>query len=167
MTLMNGQSGCSKQHPHRAPLAMIQSGSRSGPSTCGTGQPTLDEITEPWDRKEGTYRKMKGTNRDVEIVISISDPSVEGNYITLLQSAYKAIGVKVLDKVDPEVMKSVLTNDVEAKFEGVSITSQPSGLTRSFPCATSLAGMVPMVSGSKTARQQPTAASSLPATSWN
>ncbi|MBP1753674.1 MAG: transporter substrate-binding protein [Firmicutes bacterium] len=83
----------------------------------------LDEITEPWDKTEGTYRKMKGTDRDVEIVISTSDITLEGDYITLLQTAYKAIGVKVSDKVDAEIAKSILTNNIEAKFEGVNITS--------------------------------------------
>jgi len=83
----------------------------------------LDEITEPWDGTDGTYRKMKGTDKDVEIVISITDASVEGDYITLLQSAYKAIGIKISDKVDAEIAKSILTNNIEAKFEGVSITS--------------------------------------------
>ncbi|HHX13316.1 MAG TPA: hypothetical protein GX731_10870 [Clostridiales bacterium] len=83
----------------------------------------MDELTEAWDRADGTYRKMKGSNRDLEIVISITDPSVEGDYITLLQSAYKAIGIKILDKVDAEVAKSILINEIEAKFEGVSVTS--------------------------------------------
>ncbi len=83
----------------------------------------LDEITEPWDKAAGTYRKMKGTNRDVEIVISTSDISKEGDYITLLQTAYKAIGVKISDKVDAEIAKSILVNNIEAKFEGVNITS--------------------------------------------
>ncbi len=83
----------------------------------------LDEITEPWDKAPGTYRKMKGTNKDVEIVISTSDISKEGDYITLLQTAYKAIGVKVSDKVDAEIAKSILVNNIEAKFEGVSMTS--------------------------------------------
>jgi peptide/nickel transport system substrate-binding protein len=83
----------------------------------------LDEITEPWDKAEGTYRKMKGTDRDVEIVISTSDITLEGDYITLLQTAYKAIGVKISDKVDAEIAKSILVNDIEAKFEGVNITS--------------------------------------------
>ncbi len=83
----------------------------------------LDEITEPWNKADGTYRKMKGTNRDVEIVISTNDISKEGDYITLLQSAYKAIGVKISDKVDAEIAKSILVNNIEAKFEGVGITS--------------------------------------------
>jgi peptide/nickel transport system substrate-binding protein len=83
----------------------------------------LDEITEPWDKAEGTYRKMKGTDRDVEIVISTSDITLEGDYITLLQTAYKAIGVKISDKVDAEIAKSILVNNIEAKFEGVNITS--------------------------------------------
>ncbi|HHT74166.1 MAG TPA: hypothetical protein GX008_10685 [Firmicutes bacterium] len=124
MTLMNGQSRPQQAAPSPGALGYDPEWlTKWTEYNVERANQLLDEITEPWDRKEGTYRKMKGTNRDVEIVISISDPSVEGNYITLLQSAYKAIGVKVLDKVDPEVMKSVLTNDVEAKFEGVSITS--------------------------------------------
>ena len=84
----------------------------------------LDEITEPWDKKEGTYRKLKGTNKDVEIILSILDPTaVEGDYIPLLQTAYKAIGIKLSEKVDSNVAQSILTNDVEAKFEYAAVTS--------------------------------------------
>lgn len=39
----------------------------------------LDELTEPWDRKPGTFRKMKGTDRDLEIVISVQQPSLKGD----------------------------------------------------------------------------------------
>jgi len=83
----------------------------------------LDEITEPWDKKEGTYRKMKGTTKDLEIIISIQDPSTEGDAVALLQTAYKAIGVKISDKVDAEVAKSILVNEVEAKFEKFSLST--------------------------------------------
>jgi peptide/nickel transport system substrate-binding protein len=83
----------------------------------------LDEITEPWDGTDGTYRKMKGTDKDVEIIISIKDPSVSGDHIALLQSAYKAIGVKISDKVDAEISQSILTNDVEAELTGISTVS--------------------------------------------
>lgn len=83
----------------------------------------LDEITEPWDKAEGTYRKLKGTSKDVEIVISIQDPSVEGDFVALLQSAYKAVGIKISDKVDANMAQSILVNDIEAKFETLSVTS--------------------------------------------
>lgn len=83
----------------------------------------LDELTEPWDRKPGTFRKMKGTDRDLEIVISVQQPSLKGDWITLLKGFYEKIGVRILDKVDPEVGRTILTNDVEAKFEGISMVS--------------------------------------------
>lgn len=81
----------------------------------------LDELTEPWNKATGTYRKIKGTNKDLEIVISIQNPSTEGDMITLLQSAYKDIGIKVSSKVDAELSKSILVNDVEASFTLVSV----------------------------------------------
>lgn len=83
----------------------------------------LDEITEPWDKAEGTYRKFKGTSKDVEIVISIQDPSVEGDFVALLQSAYKTVGIKISDKVDANMAQSILVNDIDAKFETLSVTS--------------------------------------------
>lgn len=81
----------------------------------------LDQITEPWDRTAGTYRKMKGTNKDLEIIISITNPQNEGDMIALLQTAYKAIGVKISDKVDADLSKTILVNDVEASFTLVSV----------------------------------------------
>ena len=83
----------------------------------------LDEITEPWDGAEGTYRKMKGTDKDVEIILTIRDASANGDFVSLLQSAYKAIGVKLSDKVDAEARTALLSNDVEASIEGVSVST--------------------------------------------
>ncbi|MGB8451603.1 MAG: ABC transporter substrate-binding protein [Anaerocolumna sp.] len=99
----------------------------------------LDEITEPWDKAEGTYRKMKGTERDVEIVITISNPSIEGDYVAMLQSAYKAVGIKISDKVDAEMTKSILINNIEARFEKMSVTTpaiRPDAIVpmRNFSC---------------------------------
>ena len=83
----------------------------------------MDEITEPWDRAEGTYRKMKGTDRDVEIILTVKDPSLSGDFVTLLQSAYKAIGVKLSDKVDADARTAMLSNDVEASIEVTSVST--------------------------------------------
>lgn len=41
----------------------------------------------------------------------------------MLKGFYEKIGVRILDKVDPEVGRTILTNDVEAKFEGISMVS--------------------------------------------
>ncbi len=79
----------------------------------------LDEITEPWDQKEGTYRKMKGMDKDVEIILSVREPSASGDFVSLLKTAYKAIGVKLSDKVDADVRTTLLTNDVESALETV------------------------------------------------
>jgi peptide/nickel transport system substrate-binding protein len=123
-TVMNGQS-----RPYQASVQEGITGFDAEWSSKWTeydvakANSLLDEITEPWDGTDGTFRKMKGTDKDVEIVISITDASVEGDYITLLQTAFKAIGVKVSDKVDAEIAKSILVNDIEAKFEGVSVTT--------------------------------------------
>lgn len=83
----------------------------------------MDELTEPWDRAPETYRKMKGTDKDVEIIVSIKDPSKEGDYFSLIQSAYKAIGVKLSDKVDADYRTAMLSNDVEACFEVTSVST--------------------------------------------
>jgi peptide/nickel transport system substrate-binding protein len=83
----------------------------------------MDEITEPWDGAEGTYRKMKGTDRDVEIILTINDPSKYGDFVSLLQSAYKAIGVKLSDKVDADSRTTMLSNDVEASIEVTSVST--------------------------------------------
>ncbi|MDF2538404.1 MAG: transporter substrate-binding protein [Herbinix sp.] len=123
-TLMNGQAALSQAAP-------IEGAGGYDPEwtskwtefNVDKANTLLDEITEPWDRTEGTYRKMKGTTKDVEIVISTSDIAADGDAIALLQTAYKAIGVKVSDKVDAEISKSILVNNIEAKFEGVGITS--------------------------------------------
>ena len=99
----------------------------------------MDEMTEPWDKKDGTYRKMIGTDKDVEIIISIQDPSLEGDAVALLQSAYKAIGIKVSDKVDAEIAKAILVNDIDAKFEKFSLSTpaiRPDAIVpmRNFSC---------------------------------
>lgn len=82
----------------------------------------LDELTEPWDRQEGTYRKMKGTNKDLEIIVTVRDTSY-GDFITLMASAYKAIGIKLSDKVDADDTKAKLNNDVEASIERPSVST--------------------------------------------
>ncbi len=124
-TLMNGQS-----KPWQISVAEGAPGSDPEWSAKWTtfdvakANTLLDEITEPWDKAEGTFRKMKGTKKDVEIVITIKDPATgDGDSIALLQSAWKAIGIKVSDKVDAEVNKAILTNDVEAMFEGFAPTT--------------------------------------------
>ncbi len=123
-TLMNGQS-----KPAQASVPQGVNGFDGEWQTQWTeldvdkANSLLDEITEPWNKAEGTYRKMKGTNKDLEIVISIQDPSIEGDYVALLQSAYKAIGIKISDKVDANIAQSILVNDIEAKFETLSVTS--------------------------------------------
>ncbi len=83
----------------------------------------MDEITEPWDGAAGTYRKMLGTDRDVEIIVSLKDVSKEGDYFALLQTAFKAIGVKFSDKVDADYRTTMLSNDVEACFEVTSVST--------------------------------------------
>lgn len=83
----------------------------------------LDEITQPWDGAEGTYRKMKGTDKDVEIILSIKEPSVTGDFLSLLQTAYKAVGVKLTDKVDADLRTTMLSNDVEAATEVTSVST--------------------------------------------
>ncbi len=83
----------------------------------------LDEITEPWDGAEGTYRKMLGTDKDVEIVVSIKEPSISGDFISLLQAAYRDVGVRLSDKVDADYRTTMLSNDVEASVEVTSAST--------------------------------------------
>ncbi len=83
----------------------------------------LDGLTEPWDRKAGTFRKMKGTDRELEIIFSVKEISKEGDYFTLIKSAFEKIGVKLSEKVDTEINVTILANDHEACFETVSCSS--------------------------------------------
>ncbi|NMA64922.1 MAG: hypothetical protein GX957_01605 [Clostridiaceae bacterium] len=123
-TLMNGQSSPQQHAPSEGAAGYDPDWiTKWTEYDVDRANQIMDELTEPWDRTEGTYRKMKGTNRDLEIVISITEPSLEGDFITLLQSAYKAIGIKISDKVDAEVAKSILINEIEAKFESIGATS--------------------------------------------
>ena len=88
MTLMNGQSRPQQAAPSPGALGYDPEWlTKWTEYNVERANQLLDEITEPWDRKEGT-RKVKGTNRDVRS-ISISNPSVEAT--SPCQSAYKAI----------------------------------------------------------------------------
>lgn len=125
ITLFNGQSAPAQASPPENVLGHDDEWSSEYTDyDVDKANSLLDEITEPWDKKEGTYRKLKGTGKDVEIILSILDPTtVEGDYLPLLQTAYKAVGVKLSEKVDSNVAQSILTNDVEAKFEYAAVTS--------------------------------------------
>ena len=82
----------------------------------------MDEMTEPWDRAEGTYRLMKGTDRELEIILTVPDTKY-GDFVTLLQSAFKQIGVKLSDKIDEDARTTMLSNDVEASIETTSVST--------------------------------------------
>lgn len=83
----------------------------------------MDELTEPWDRTPETYRKMKGTNKDIEIIVSVREPSESGDFLSLLQAAYKKIGVRLSTKVDTDFRTTMLSNDVEACVEIISAST--------------------------------------------
>lgn len=83
----------------------------------------MDEITEPWDGKDGTYRKMKGTNKEAEIVLSVREPSESADFVTILEAAYRAIGVKLSIKVDADYRTTMLSNDVEASLEVTGLST--------------------------------------------
>ncbi|MCH4888590.1 hypothetical protein EZV73_13440 [Acidaminobacter sp. JC074] len=85
----------------------------------------LDGLTEAWDKTEGTYRKMKGTDKDVELAITISEREMElnGDYIGLLTSAYKQIGIKVIDQVQSDVAQLILANEHEVTLDRPSSVS--------------------------------------------
>jgi peptide/nickel transport system substrate-binding protein len=123
-TLMNGQSKPAQASPSEGLIGYdAEWRSKWTEFDVAKANSLLDEITEPWDGTEGTYRKMKGTDKDVEIIISLLDASLQGDYVAVLQSAYKAIGVKLSDKVDANLETSMLVNDVEAKFENISLST--------------------------------------------
>lgn len=73
----------------------------------------LDEVTEAWDKTDGTYRKLKGTNKDVEMIFYLKEEDLDekAEFLALLQTAYKNIGIKVSDKVVAEHAKTILAND--------------------------------------------------------
>ncbi len=111
----------------------------------GRANELLDKLTEPWDRKEGTYRKMKGTNKDLEIVITLADASQYGDFISLITTYYKKLGIKISTKVDAEESKAKLNNDVECSIERPSVSSpaiRPDDIVpmRNFKCWTGLYG---------------------------
>lgn len=83
----------------------------------------LDALTEPWDRKEGTFRKMKGTDKELEIIVSVKEVSKEGDMLVLLKSAYAQIGVKLSEKVDSQMSIAILSNDVEAELASAAVSS--------------------------------------------
>jgi oligopeptide ABC transporter substrate-binding protein oppA2 len=83
----------------------------------------LDGLTEAWDRTDGTYRKMKGTDKELEIIWEIADPTGYGEFISIVKSSFKAIGVKFSEKANPDVGTSILANDVEATNEVIATIS--------------------------------------------
>ena len=85
----------------------------------------LDQITEPWDKKPETYRKMKGTNKELEIVtlLESAEKDLNGEEFTIMKSAFKAIGVKLTDKINDDKVKAILANDHEAAFEDIGATT--------------------------------------------
>ncbi len=80
----------------------------------------LDELTEPWDRASGTYRKMKGTDKDLEIIYEYKDDGMNTEFLSVLKSSYAAIGVKLSEKINPEISTAILANEVEATNETVA-----------------------------------------------
>lgn len=77
----------------------------------------LDSITEPWDKTAGTYRKLKGTDKDVEVVVTIKEIKNDSEFVALLETAYKQIGIKLSTKVNPEVATEILANEHEATLD--------------------------------------------------
>ncbi len=99
----------------------------------------LDEITEPWDGEEGTYRKMKGTDKDVEIIISRPNTDYFPEFLQVLQTAGTNVGIKIVDKIDAELNTNILVNKVDAAFEGISVSTpavRPDNIVpmRNFKC---------------------------------
>lgn len=122
-TLMNGQSSAAQCSPAQGSAGYDKEWSNKwtefDPDRANT---LLDALTEPWDRKEGTYRKMKGTNKDLEIIITVQDTS-NGDFISLLVAFYKTLGIKIVDKVDADMAKTKLNNDTEASLEKPSLST--------------------------------------------
>ncbi len=83
----------------------------------------MDEITQPWDKAPGTFRKTKETGKDVEIILSVREASEGADFVTLLKSSFAAIGVNLSVKVDPEYRTGLLTNDVEASIELTAVST--------------------------------------------
>ena len=85
----------------------------------------LDTLTEPWDKKPDTYRKIKGTNKELDIIVSLqsSQKDLMSNDFAIMKTAFKAVGVKVSDKIDDDVTKTILGNNHEATFEDIGATT--------------------------------------------
>ena len=119
--LQTGQAQPWQDSPSKALQGMIPNGLRNGLSIMWIkANQLLDGLTEPWNKAEGTYRKMKGTDRDLEIVLMIAENGLDeyGDFIGLAESAYKQIGVKLLYKVRSDVAQAILSNEEEAVIGG-------------------------------------------------
>jgi len=120
----NGSSGPWQASPNRGMPAYDEEWSAKWTEyDVDKANALLDEITEPWDGTDGTYRKMKGTNKDAEIIVSVKEPSESADFFSIIQAAYKAVGVKLVQKVDADLRTTMLSNDVEAALEGVGTIS--------------------------------------------
>jgi len=120
----NGSSGPWQASPNRGMPAYDEEWSAKWTEyDVDKANALLDEITEPWDGTDGTYRKMKGTNKDAEIIVSVKEPSESADFFSIVQAAYKAVGVKLVQKVDADLRTTMLSNDVEAALEGVGTIS--------------------------------------------
>lgn len=90
----------------------------------------LDKVTEPWDQGEGTYRKYKGTDTDIEMVFHLreEDLDTKAEFLSLVQAAYRQLGLKVSDKVVAEHAKMILANEhdlVLSNITGVTPVLRP------------------------------------------
>jgi peptide/nickel transport system substrate-binding protein len=120
-TLANGQSEPSQTS---VPEGMI--GYDSGWSKKWTeydiakANALLDEVTQSWNGAAGTYRMMKGTNQEVEIIVLLGEPSKEGSLFSLLKTAYAKVGIKLSEKLEADIAKAILANDIDAQFKAIT-----------------------------------------------
>ncbi len=119
-TLRNNQSDPWQMSPPEGMLGYDEEWSKKWTEyDVNKANELLDNLTEAWDGTEGTYRIMKGTDKELELLINMSEKEAElnGDYIGLLTSAYKKIGIKVLDKVQSDVAQLILANEHEITLD--------------------------------------------------
>jgi peptide/nickel transport system substrate-binding protein len=120
-TLANGQSAPSQMSVPEGMIGYDKKWSQKWTEyDVAKANALLDEITETWAGTEGTYRSMKGINQEVEIIVLLEKPSTEGSLYSLLKSAYAKVGVKLSEKLEADIPKAILANDIEAQLKSLT-----------------------------------------------
>ncbi|MBF9018248.1 MULTISPECIES: ABC transporter substrate-binding protein [unclassified Oceanispirochaeta] len=117
-TLANGQSEPSQMSVPEGMIGYDKEWSKKWTAyDVAKANTLLDQITEPWNGAKGTYRLMKGTKEEAEIIVLLENPASEGGIFSLLRSAYANIGVKLSEKLEEDIPRAILANDIDAQLK--------------------------------------------------